>query len=262
MLRMKYVGSTMTNYPSTMEFAPSSTNTNAFNTNNFSPFPNNPNQSYGGSSSNFFQGGKTTNSGFNRVQPTGEDAKMSKTSSTSLRKSFNADEYMQSLRVKLGEKDYNNSSQSQTYTNNFMKKEINQQLMAEPNNYENSVKKEYERLSQQHLKSFTTANMDNNMERSNYSSTMLNKPVNDQKKVEPVRQDFNRSDLFDKEKSQVLNNEKLTLGGVPSKNFKSKQNLILEDTFLDDFNEIEADNFGDGKIGNVHKVDNDDEFDI
>lgn len=202
----------MTNQPSSWDFAQS-------NMNSLNPFPNNPTRSNNTTGNNFFQSNKTASS-FQRVERNdrAEELKQSKLSTTSLRKSFNADEYMQTLKLKLGERDYNqNNIQNHTYHNNYMKDNRSQEIMGEPDTYGSRVKEEYERLHQQHFKG-----MENNQNEMPSYTSMFSKPLTGLKAstVEPQKQSFIKGDVFDKEKSQFLEQTKPVIGG--SKNLKSK----------------------------------------
>lgn len=154
MLRMKYVNTmNNNNTPSVLDLRPTSDN---------NPFQPNPT----GTMSSMLRPNQTMQATMHiEANRKIDDLRQSKQSFNS-RRSFNADEYMQNLKLKLGDKDYGNNynyNVSNTNFNNYLHQE-REYLKTQGNNrqteQETNIKKEYEKLSQQHFKN---TNMSMNM---------------------------------------------------------------------------------------------------
>lgn len=96
-----------------------------------------------------------------------EELRVSKSlSNTSVRKSFNADEYMQNLKLKLGKGDYNMKNLEISDISNFaqfIQKE--KEYLKNQSNLKSNVntKNEFETIHNQHMRSFTNPNVSVNI---------------------------------------------------------------------------------------------------
>ena len=110
------------------------------------------------SSNNFYNTNKTNNFNQNIMDKNTEELRVSKSIS---RKSFNADEYMYNMKLKLGNGDYNSKNFEYENNSNFnqflqKEKEYLKSLNNKPNNFSSTNNNEF--ISKNHMKTISNPN--------------------------------------------------------------------------------------------------------